>query len=929
MAKEVYVPTGQGDLGLRSGLRDFADLIDSSAVARRVLVELRPGRLVSGFSLDSGSTYVAPLELLLDGVYRDVVAVETTAEPRLGRAASQALCQALPGTWFYDPDEPASARRWDDGAPWWDVAAERWDLAKKLYVHLPDDSDPNATAVSAQFGLYVAAAGEVHPALAGVRNANPDFEAWVTPSDALDWNEVGGAGLTIAREDQVVRAGAYALRLEVGASAVDPRVGVYQPVSEIFAGSIYRISGAYRTEPGNSLSLYLRFGVTAAQQYALSNGRDFETTAGSPPGIALAPTEGEWRRFAFDVRAWVSGTYQLLVWLYGTGSGHHATAYVDALRLQRVVRYNFYEPRLGARALPALEVGGNDVFFGGKRVGSGTLELLNADGGLDPALGALDWLNKDVRVLVGGGGPEDGAAGIDDFRRAFTGLVQGLEAGDRGVTLELHDTRAFVHRLLPADVYNAFELPGLDRRFDGQARRFLLGRKQNLTPVRLELGPLGYGRYEVAYCGRAPNGIAGVDAVWAYLDETAAQGELAQSRVALVAGEDYSVSLADGSVSLLRDPGPYEVRAAESDLLDFNVGGSVLEAALTPGLYTAAGLAQQVAARLSAAAGEAIDCAYDDATHKFGISREAGALQLLLSSGTNRARAAWKTLGFTAAADLSGSNSYTGDQATFQDAQAEIVLRVDAQGYRDDSLGTYTGTPLARIEKGPDLVKFLWRRHLGYDLGLIDTASFEAARSSAPEALGLYLAQQVSSKEIFDRVEHSCLADIVIGGDGALFFLPYDSSVPASAPRLFERDYLSFAASQSVADVYAAVQVQYDQDPSTGAWRVRTSRADEVQVRHGRPDTRAFETYLTQGEDAQVRANQLGRLAAAAVRKLRIAAKSGLFERKVGDKLRLSRARAALVPGGVLDGAPFRIQQLRSDYLGGRVEATLIEDVAL
>ncbi len=113
---------GHGALGLRSGLRDFRDLIEQSAASRDALVRLAPTAVIPRWTLHSGSVYVAPMIgafTQFQGQQLDVAGVKSLLDTGLTRVETIADAIATPGSYRFDPNEAASSRRWGDGVMKW------------------------------------------------------------------------------------------------------------------------------------------------------------------------------------------------------------------------------------------------------------------------------------------------------------------------------------------------------------------------------------------------------------------------------------------------------------------------------------------------------------------------------------------------------------------------------------------------------------------------------------------------------------------------------------------------------------------------------------------------------------------------------------------------------------------------------------------
>lgn len=894
---------GRGRLGLRSGMRDFVDLMSESTGLREALVELRPGKLLGTlWTLHSGAAYKQSLSQAFDGVALDVVAVRTLVDPSLVRAETAALCVSTAGTYYYDPDA---------GSP-------------ELYVHLTDGSDPGSTEVSAAFALYLSDRAVIHPALGPEKLVDGGFETWTSSTNATYWTESAPAGATVQWSLDYVRGygSQRAVRLTYSSAVPSEKITNGATVS----GALYRLAGSYRTV-GATANIRVGDGT----DYITSDGRTTTTGTG---GLDLADTGGEWRRFVLDFRAWASSSaIEVLLRSTGLLSGYASgDVWVDSLTWRRIYRYVLWEPRLVDGAAPVVDVGKNDVWFGPARVGSGDFAIANADGWADDALSALNILGAEVRVAVAGAFGDGQEVLIDDARQAMVGSVQDVEADDAQVALSVEDVRATIHVDLPK---RSFAVTTGGNRA-GKKKPLLFGTKTNITPTRIGVNANGYGLYEIADCTDHPTGIKQIDAVYAYLDETAAAAKLASNRISLVAGTHYTADLPNGQFQMTRDVGPYNIASGGetggNTWIDFSIGGGELNASLTTGLYTAYDLAAHIASVMTTAAGTTISCSYSESTHKFTISKAAGTLQLLAGTGTNVGKSPWTILGFTSNADYTAALSYTSDVATFDasdDTHDGFILRVDAQGYKDDTSGTYTGSSGALIDKASDIARLIWRRFMLQDLALIDSASFAATRAGAAQNLGIYIEDTISSQDVFSILEQTALGDITIDGSGVLFFDLYPTATDQDAPTISDAEFYAYTESRSRADVFARVQVFYDRDPTTHEAAASAVETDSVKLRHGRIDAQDFETYLTLDTDADALATSLATLAAAAPIVVKATAGPILFDRRVSQRVFLTRSRAPMQSGGTLAAMAHRIRSMKKRFQDGLVDAVLVPFVDL
>jgi hypothetical protein len=819
------------------------------------------------------------------------------------------------------------------------TARLKWDQFPKLYVNLTDDSNPSDTTIVSHLGYHFATRAQIHPTLgADLLSGDGDFEDW-TAGVPDNWNDGTGDGV-LAEETSDTYKGNSSAKLSLVGTEGDDWKQIYYTVSDPVDGGIYRLCGYYKTDitTGSNVA-QIKIKDSSDAKTVWSDGRLIRGDVQIP----MDDTAGYWRYFCFDFY-WNAAELpnDMQVELFISGTSAVADVYFDNVSVKRVWRYEFYEPRMTDSAIPATTSGSNDIFFGGKRTSTGGVGFINHDKFFEVAGGQLEWINQRSTIFVGGRFLSDPLAAasapdafdegqeilFNDMRQAYSGLIQRLKVSDTLAQLDMQDVRTYFHIKLPRRVYADTDFANLyTTDWQGKVRPIFFGAKTNITPARIdyETGTNKYGKYEICDCTDAPNGIKAVDAVYAYTDKTQAALKSSANRITLTEDTHYTVDLTLGRFTVDVDIGPYVIVAGENDVLDFNDGGAQ-QAVLTAGLYTAAGLASHIQTQVDAESTDTITCTYSDSTNKFTLASDGGTFQLLLKTGTNKERSAYKLLGFTDSADKTGSTSYAGDDATFTDADTNHVLRCDAQGYKDDASGTYTGSANALIEIGADICRVLLIKFMDRPTSVIDEVSFVDARSRSTETLTMFINKSTSSKDIFERLEFSNIANIVIDGEGVVHYEVYVGTVPASTKTIYERDIQSFEAQKGYQDVYQTIRVLYDQDPSTGEARAREATDTSVRVRLGRQEIKEFPTYLKYSDNATSVCNRMLELSKQAARKLTLGVLGGsLIDHKVGDKVRLERDRA-LGSSGELAQESFRILSVKKDYIKGLVILEVTDD---
>lgn len=935
-----------GQLGLVSNLRGYSDWRDQSNSEKRLIMELAPAAVLSGWVVFSGSTYVVtPPVTTLDMVTLPVTSVRAGDDPRpLVRAESAADCVATPGSFFLEEIHPDTGARWDDGVTLYDTAATTgpwWDL-NQLYAHLWSESSPNDTTVAAEYLLVIASAGMVVPDLGPEKARNASFESW-TAGSPDSWTAAVANALTTVNQDTTNAAvsGVTSVRItsataaygewDDGSSVYDAATPLWDsaqnPYGELVqthilrSGAIYAVTGYYKTDAGAAALLpYVRVGVPGSGQFIASDG-----FSSNGSWMALPATQGEWRRFYLEFLSWTTsdtGELALRGWNGGGGGGASGNVWFDDVTFRRVHRRLYAEPRVAKNSSPQVSMSSRDITFGGKTVASAGFSFINLDDRYNQIAASLDWVGHEVRTYVGGLLGDGTALPRQDYRQEYTGSIRRLEVGIGGVKVDVRDIRDKLNVELPSRIYATTEFSQLADGYDGSSRPLFFGSRTGISGIPLTTDANGYRTYEICDTDGSPAGIVAVSAVYAYESDQAADDRDTAARVALTLGTDYSVDLSLARVAILNDCRVIRI-LPEANKLDFN-DGSVRVATLTPGVYTPRLLVAHAQTRMRAVGAADLNCTYNESTHLPAFSKGAGSLSLLINTGANANNSAWDLFGFTESADKTGSLSYAADTAIFTDADSEHVVRIDATGLKDDASGTYTGTAGGTIQKGADIVRYIVSVLLRRP-DAIDGASFASARSSAPQNLAIYLKQPTNLRDVLDRIEWSCGADVVVDGDGLFYFTVADATVPPNVVDLMERDFLSDPAiAYEDSDLYQTVKVTFDEDPTTGEVRTRSATNSGHPVRYQVTKPKTFDTFLTSDSDAIARAAAMADLCSFARRTAQVDVKGKLGGARIGSKYRVTHSRAA-DPTGALSAVLFRVLSVTKRPIDGRATATLVE----
>lgn len=924
---------GHGAPGLRDGLRPFDELVQESASQKHVFVSMQAGKLAFGWTSSSGA-YYASLAATWGGVARDVVGVRT-ASAALSRVETLAACRTTNDSF------------------WWD------DANGLLYVRLGAGTDPTGSDVLAMFSFTFGSHAVAHPSLGPEKLVDGGLEQWSSSSDPTKWSEGSG----VARVDGFDGAGSYAAKmsgsLNGGAGAgVFQGYGSVQAVSDFVTGQTYRFAGWYRTSPSNPAGIVAAVRVMTKDGYTVAvDGRTLVPTA----PVALANTNGERRRFAFDfvVPDATAGQAQVYVLAWNSTGGALTIdgVWFDGLSLRRIYRWEQYEPRISAESLPELDEKHTDAFFGPVARGAGTLALLNGDGLFEQLLGGLDWLHREFTVRIGGrfvsGGNE---VLLEDCYPRLVGLVTAQpRVSDMVASLSYEDITAKLAALLPPNVYGLESHPNLRVSDNGRRKPLIFGAVANVAPVCVDTTTT-YGAWSLADMSNAPgllHDTVGVPidtrqpTVYSYVDEDAAEKRDATRRVGFSAGDEgvhANLNKTTGVLTFSKCPRAIEI-TPENNCFDALVNGVAIVAVVAPGVYRIGhgnvnpdmsgdfGLLDALCHALYAANGNAgsWSASFDEGTKKVTISQFGGTFSILVATGAHRERGIYRVLGYTSTTDRTGSTSYLAESVMWDQAQhlGALVLRVNCNGYLDDGAGTYTGSANGLIRLAPDVARCLLVRWFGVDTARIDAASFVAGRLSTPQVLGLYLGAPgedvLDGRLVLERIANSVGADVVFERE-QFHWRPRESHRLGVTAELQERDYLSFESYLEAGDVFDLVRVGYLQDPASAAWTSVQQTSSRARLRYGRQEQRTFPTCLTTQADAQGRLSAFAREATAGRRRFSAAVKGALMTLPLGSRLLLTRAKG-LDPSGTLSQLLVRLVGRRDNLATWESVVDLVEVV--
>lgn len=925
---------GHGALGLRSGIPGRSELFETSAYEKQTFLECRPVKTVSGWTLESGTTWRAPAGFVYLSVVLDVVWMRTSLG-RLNRTETLIQTTLTQGSYFYDPDASAGSWTWDGGA-FWD-STPVWDSDPVLYVNLPGGIDPSTIIVNAVLGIFIGNFAVPQPNLSRVDDLfDGSFEESGSRGDPFaNWQEGLGTNLTVDGDTSDFKDGARSAKF-IGTDTPNGQAATLDQeiLSVAVPGKIRWWAGWYKTDERNpaGFDLKLSVGDATTGNWLQQDGR----TYGAQTYYTLTPTHGVWRRAVFCFIQPPGAGDMTVSFKFENASGATATgfAWVDGWRCRRVFRFNDYYPWLPSDGLPTLQVARPDGYFGEWNIGLGSLRLLNHSGALNEVFTRFNWIGQEIVVRSGGRFPGLGGSEVlfDDLALSYVALPTKVERTEAEAVIPVRDQRELLKIELPLDSYGTHNYPGVEQRFNGRPIPLLYGICSILTPTQVDVVIGGSAAelpiYDVGSNARLDEGAP---TVRVFVDEESAAKQLLARSVLLTSSEwNIESGTNNHGFRFTEYPGPIEIEVGVNDMLDVTVDGNVREVLLTPGLYrleangsTAFGFLPHVESKLDALPDLDFTVSVSAGEYKPRISYSGTTLDLLIDSGVNKHRSAWKTLGFTGKDDLTGALLYEADTPVYTaERVADFVTRLyNVHGEHDDPSGTYTGVADALIEKPGDIAYHLLRSIVGFDPSQFDLASLAAARleteSAAPcdVVVGALANGRPKGREamatVISRLETGGKLDVLLKGT-IWTFTPRDDATPSDIVDLYDRDFIldTFHDWLQDSDTYYVVRVLYGQDPSEGTWRkIQTNPGggDFVPQTHGRWEAADFQTYLRNYSDALNRLSSLAAIAIAPIRHYGFKVRGKAFDVPPGGKLRNNRTKGMTDPNGVIEPRVIRI----------------------
>jgi hypothetical protein len=146
------------------------------------------------------------------------------------------------------------------------------------------------------------------------------------------------------------------------------------------------------------------------------------------------------------------------------------------------INNTYYEPYISEKGVPGIKQSNPKLYWGVSAVGGGNLKLNNSRGYFDQIVKNFIWINKTVKILMGGDNLP-----YSEYRTIYTGKIEDADWTDRNtLTLKLASATFDLFKKVPTSVYSTGTYPNMDRNAIGNPIPVIYG---DLSTESLAVNP--------------------------------------------------------------------------------------------------------------------------------------------------------------------------------------------------------------------------------------------------------------------------------------------------------------------------------------------------------------------------------------------------------------------------------------------------------
>lgn len=299
-----------------------------------------------------------------------------------------------------------------------------------------------------------------------------------------------------------------------------------------------------------------------------------------------------------------------------------------------------------------------------------------------------------------------------------------------------------------------------------------------------------------------------------------------------------------------------------------------------------------------------INTAYGASTYQFKICDTTywpikSITQVYVNYG---AGAGWQTIAH-ANEDLNAA-TFTITSASFVVGTSQI--KVAFEGYHDS--GTL-------IEGAPEIVEDILIKWCGYSSADLNAASFTTSEGLSDVSLAVWIDSSQTALSVIEKICKSDLAFFDEDADGLLRYRTWEPTVSGTLPVLNSLDILNDSIPEIVDDsnvLYWKVKVGYAYDYVSELSLYAEASSTESRYKYNKTEILTYETYLRTEAQASILAARLNWITRNPSPTLSILLKASQINKLLGDKLKITLARA---PNATAGGYAERVFEIISKEL--------------
>jgi hypothetical protein len=222
--------------------------------------------------------------------------------------------------------------------------------------------------------------------------------------------------------------------------------------------------------------------------------------------------------------------------------------------------------------------------------------------------------------------------------------------------------------------------------------------------------------------------------------------------------------------------------------------------------------------------------------------------------------------------------------------------------------GYHSGGTL--IEGAPEIVEDILLNQCGYASTDLNAASFTASKAASTPELNVFIDTTEDALSVIEQICQSDLAFFDEDGAGLLRYRTWEPIITTSLPVLAKEDILDEPEiDEDTSHLYYRVRIGYSWMGSKAeGLRLYTEAENlESQYKYGLSDYLSIPTYLRSKADADTLAQRLNWITRNPSPVINLRLKAGLIDKTLGDKLKVTLARAPFETAGGYDERVFEI----------------------